>query len=154
LSELRERGIQVLWIAGNHDCWGGDTLRTDVGVDYHVGPWNGTLAGWRARIEHGDGLRDREDRRYRALRSGIRNPGAPRAPRPRPAALSTSPAPRSSPASRTYSARDGGAGLRSVAERTLSANPSLELVIFAHSHVPTVERMTSGGVYANAGAWI
>ena len=23
-------------IAGNHDCWGGDVLREDVGVDYHV----------------------------------------------------------------------------------------------------------------------
>jgi UDP-2,3-diacylglucosamine hydrolase len=154
LTELRERGISVLWIAGNHDCWGGDILRDDVGVDYHVGPWEGQLGGWRARVEHGDGLRDREDRRYRALRRVIRNPLAIRAYRLLPADLATWLATRSSHASRTYSARDGGAGLRAVAERTLAGDPRLELLILAHSHVPTIERMKSGGVYANAGAWI
>src|SRR5205807_6570416 len=60
LAELREEGVPVLWIAGNHDCWGGEILRQDVGVDFHVGPWEGSLGGWRARIEHGDGLRPRE----------------------------------------------------------------------------------------------
>jgi UDP-2,3-diacylglucosamine hydrolase len=154
LADLRDRGTRVLWIAGNHDCWGGDILRDDVGVDYHVGPWEGTLGGWRARIEHGDGLRDREDRRYRALRRIIRNPAAVRAYRLLPADLATWLATRSSHASRTYSGRDGGAGLRAVAERTLAADPRLELLIFAHSHVPAIERMKGGGVYANAGAWI
>jgi UDP-2,3-diacylglucosamine hydrolase len=154
LADLRERGVPVLWIAGNHDCWGGEILRADVGVEYHVGPWEGTLGGWRARVEHGDGLRDAEDRRYRALRRLIRNPLAVRAYRWLPADLATWLATRSSHASRTYSARDGGAGLRAVAERTLTADPRLELLVFAHSHVHTIERMKGGGVYANAGAWI
>ena len=60
-------GVAVLWIAGNHDCWGGEILRRDIGVDYHVGAWEGNLAGWKARIEHGDGLRDKEDRGYRVF---------------------------------------------------------------------------------------
>ena len=154
LADLRERGVKVVWIAGNHDCWGGDILRDDVGVDYHVGPWEGTLGGWHARVEHGDGLRDREDRRYRALRAVIRNPTAVRAYRLLPADFATWLATRSSHASRTYSARDGGAGLRAVAERKLTADPRLELLVLAHSHVPTIERMHGGGVYANAGAWI
>ena len=67
LASLRERGIPVLWVAGNHDCWGGDVLRRDVGVEYVFGPWEGTVAGWRAHIEHGDGLRGPEDRGYRAF---------------------------------------------------------------------------------------
>ena len=33
LARLREGGVRVLWIAGNHDCWGGDVLRNDVGLD-------------------------------------------------------------------------------------------------------------------------
>jgi UDP-2,3-diacylglucosamine hydrolase len=76
LADLVDSGIPVLWVAGNHDCWGGDVLRRDVGVDYHVGPWVGQLAGWNARIEHGDGLREVEDRKYRRLRSVLRHPAS------------------------------------------------------------------------------
>jgi len=67
LMDLRDAGIPVTLIAGNHDCWGGDVLR-EAGVDFQFGPWTGSLGGWRARVEHGDGLRAKEDRGYRALR--------------------------------------------------------------------------------------
>ena len=50
-----------------------------MGIDYRLDAWEGVLGGWRARVEHGDGLRDREDRRYRMLRSVLRNPLAIRA---------------------------------------------------------------------------
>jgi UDP-2,3-diacylglucosamine hydrolase len=152
LATLRDRGIPVLWIAGNHDCWGGDVLRRDVGVEYHVGPWEGSLAGWRARIEHGDGLRGAEDRGYRAIRPILRHPLAIRAFRWLPADLASRLASGSSNASRTYRARDKGAGLRAVAARLLTAPSGPELVVFGHSHVPALERLGSG-VYANAGAW-
>ena len=74
LAELRDAGVEVLWVAGNHDCWGGEILREDVGVSYNVGPWEGSIAGWNVRIEHGDGLRDREDRGYRMIRPIMRHP--------------------------------------------------------------------------------
>ncbi|HMI45703.1 MAG TPA: metallophosphoesterase, partial [Gemmatimonadaceae bacterium] len=54
LAELSDEGVEILWVAGNHDCWGGDILREDVGVSYNVGPWEGSIAGWKSRIEHGD----------------------------------------------------------------------------------------------------
>ncbi len=79
LADLRESGVDLLWIAGNHDCWGGDVIRRDVGAEYHIGPWRGEIAGWRTLIEHGDGLRDKEDAPYRRLRSVLRNPLAIRA---------------------------------------------------------------------------
>ena len=50
--------------------------------------------------------------------------------------------------------RDGGEGLRRVAHGTLTATQGLELVIFGHSHVATLERTAGGGVYANAGSWL
>ena len=53
LADLRESGVELLWVAGNHDCWGGEVLREDVGATYHFGPWEGTLASWRTRIEAG-----------------------------------------------------------------------------------------------------
>lgn len=153
LADLRDAGVPVLMIAGNHDCWGGAVLREDVGIDFILGPWEGDLAGWRTRVEHGDGLRGREDRGYRVLRRVLRNPWAIRAFRLIHPDLGSRLALGSSHASRTYVARDEGRGLRAMAERTL-ASRSAELLVYGHSHVPTVERFASGGVYANAGAWL
>jgi len=155
LADLVAAGIPILWVAGNHDCWGGDVLRSDVGVNYHVGPWIGELAGWQTVIEHGDGLRRVEDRKYRRLRTLIRHPASIWAFRHllHPD-FGSRLAAGSSHASRTYQARDGGRGLREVAMAQLAADPSVDLVIYGHSHVPALERSNAGGVYANAGSWM
>jgi UDP-2,3-diacylglucosamine hydrolase len=159
LAALHDAGTEILWIAGNHDCWGGDIIREDIGAEYHVGPWVGTLAGWRARVEHGDGLRAVEDRRYRALRwSVLRNPVAVRAFRWLPPDLATRIALLSSHTSRTTRARDGGEGLRRIALNHLAGMDGVEqapeLVILGHSHFVALERAPSGGVYANPGTWL
>jgi UDP-2,3-diacylglucosamine hydrolase len=154
LADVRDAGVDVFMIGGNHDCWGGDFLSREVGVRYHLGAWNGEVAGWRARIDHGDGLRAREDRGYRALRRVIRHPLAMRAFRLLHPDFGTRLARGSSKASRTYRARDAGAGLRAIAFHTLEADPSLDLLVFGHSHVATLERSPRGGVYANAGSWL
>jgi UDP-2,3-diacylglucosamine hydrolase len=154
LADLREADIPVLMVAGNHDCWGGEVLREDVGVQYHVGRWEGSIAGWRARIEHGDGLRPRQDRRYRMLRRVLRNPLAIKTFRWIHPDLGTRLATHSSHASRTYGARDQGKGLATIASETLASHRELELLIYGHSHVPALTRVPSGGVYANAGSWL
>ena len=153
LMDLRDAGLPVHMLAGNHDCWGGDVLR-EAGVDFAFGPWNGTLGGWRARVEHGDGLREREDRGYRALRRVLRNRLAIRAFGVLHPDLASRLAMGSSSASRTYQPSDKGRGLHEVATRTLAADPALELLIYGHSHVAALERMPSGNVYANAGSWL
>jgi len=154
LADLREAGTEIVWIAGNHDCWGGEVLREDLGLDYRFGPWAGDLAGWRTRIEHGDGLRDVEDRKYRRLRTVLRHPLSIRAFRWIHPDIASRIALGSSHASRTHRARDEGEGLRRVARETIARTPGLELVIFGHSHVATLERVPEGGVYANAGSWL
>lgn len=153
LMDLRDAGIPVTMIAGNHDCWGGDVLR-DAGVDFHIGPWEGALGGWRARVEHGDGLREKEDRGYRALRRVLRNRMAIRAYRMLHPDLATRLAMGSSQTSRSYQPRDEGRGLRAVATSMLASRPDLELLVYGHSHVAALERMAGGGVYANAGSWL
>ena len=60
----------------------------------------------------------------------------------------------SSNASRTYRARDEGRGLRSYAEQQLESAPDLDLLVYGHSHVAALERMSGGGVFANAGSWL
>ena len=154
LADLRDRGVDVVLIAGNHDCWGGEVLRKDVGITYHVGVWEGSIAGWNSRVDHGDGLREKEDRRYRALRRVLRNPLAIRAFRAIHPDWGTALATRSSDASRTHRALDGGAGLRQIAMNTLGGAPRLDLLLFGHSHVPALERAPTGAVYANAGTWL
>jgi UDP-2,3-diacylglucosamine hydrolase len=154
LADLRDSGVPILYVAGNHDCWGDDVLRNDIGVDYHLGPWTGDIAGWTARIEHGDGLRLKEDRGYRFVRPIMRNRAAIRAFRALHPDWATSLANGSSGASRTYRSRDEGRGLRAIAMSRLDADPSLDLLVFGHSHVAALEKSTGGGVFANAGSWL
>jgi len=154
LAELRDAGLPVHMLGGNHDCWGGEILAGDVGIDFRLGALDTAVGGWRAHVEHGDGLRLVEDRAYRRLRSVLRNRlaiGAFRWLHPDWASrLATG----SSDASRIHRARDGGAGLRAIAHERLAADARLELVVFGHSHVPTLDRAPGGGVYANPGAWL
>jgi UDP-2,3-diacylglucosamine hydrolase len=154
LAELKDAGVTILWVAGNHDCWGGEILREDVGVSYVVGPWKGAIAGWRVRIEHGDGLRDREDRGYRMIRPIMRHPLAIKAFRMLHPDFASRLAQGSSNASRTYRARDEGRGLRAYAKQQLAGAKDLDLLVYGHSHVATLERMESGRIFGNAGSWL
>jgi UDP-2,3-diacylglucosamine hydrolase len=154
LADLRDAGLPILYIAGNHDCWGDEILREDIGVEYHVGTWNGDIAGWNTRIDHGDGLREKEDRGYRMVKPIMRNPLAIRAFRALHPDWASSLASGSSGASRTYRSRDEGRGLRAIAMNELAGDPSIDLLIFGHSHVAALERSATGGVFANAGSWL
>lgn len=153
LARLVDGGLPVLWIAGNHDCWGGDALRRDVGLDYHVGPWRGSLGGWDTLIEHGDGLREREDAPYRRLRRVLRHPWAIRAYRWLHPDWATALALRSSHTSRHMRPGDEGEGLRRVAHARLEEPGAPQLLVLGHSHVATLER-PERGVFANPGAWL
>lgn len=153
LARLREAGIPVLWVAGNHDCWGGDVLREDLGLDYRMSAWRGSAGGWDTVVEHGDGLREKEDAPYRRLRTILRHPLCVSLFRLLHPDLGTWVALRSSHTSRNMRPRDGGEGLRAVAHQRLGAADAPALLVFGHSHVPTMERI-HGGVFANPGAWM
>jgi UDP-2,3-diacylglucosamine hydrolase len=155
LAALTERGIPVLWIKGNHDCWGGDVLRAQSGAHYLDGPWTGELGGWQALIAHGDGLRPELDKGYRALRAVIRHPWSVRAFRWLHPDWGAALARATSHTSRNVRPRDGGEGLRGIAHQTLSAAPTLDAVVYGHTHVAMLEQKSrESGVYANPGAWL
>jgi len=154
LAALRDSGTEILYIAGNHDCWGGDVLREDVGVEYHAGPWEGSIGPWRVRVEHGDGLREVEDRKYRMVRPIMRSPLAIGMFRRLHPDWATRLASGSSNASRTYSARDGGEGLRAIGHARLESEPELDVAVYGHSHVAALERVGARQVFANAGSWL
>jgi UDP-2,3-diacylglucosamine hydrolase len=154
MADLREAGIPVMMTAGNHDCWGGEVLTKDVGIEYRLDPWEGRVGPWATRIEHGDGLRPREDRGYRALRRLLRNRLAIRAFRWLHPDLATPLAGGSSNASRNYGAGDRGEGLLESAQEALRERADLELLIYGHSHVPALVRISPTQIYANAGTWL
>ncbi len=154
IAELRDAGIPVLMTAGNHDSWAGDVLIRDVGVTFEPDGWHGDVAGWRAHIEHGDGLRPVEDRRYRRLRRILRHPVSVFAFRLLHPDVGSRLARLTSSTSRAHGSRDGGAGLRRVAELMLTSDPELDVVVLGHAHATTLTRVGAGGVYANTGSWL
>lgn len=152
LADLHDAGVPVLWIGGNHDCWGGSALQAETGAQYTLEPWRGPIGPWDALLAHGDGLREREDAAYRRLRTVLRHPWSIAAYSWLHPDLATRVALKSSKTSRKGRARDGGAGLLAVATRALDAAHGPQLVLHGHSHVPTLVR-AGRGVYGNAGAW-
>ncbi len=152
LADIRDAGVEVLWIGGNHDCWGGDALMAETGVTYTLEPWRDHIGAWPVLLQHGDGLREREDAPYRRLRAVLRHPLAIRAFRWIHPDLATRLALSSSDTSRHRRAGDEGRGLLAVATTSLMDADGPQLVIHGHSHVPTLLHVGRGW-YANAGAW-
>jgi UDP-2,3-diacylglucosamine hydrolase len=152
IADVRDAGVEVLWIGGNHDCWGGEALEAETGCRYTLDPWRGRIGNWDTLLQHGDGLRDVEDAPYRRLRRVLRHPLSIRAFRWLHPDVASAIALASSDTSRHRRAVDEGHGLRQIGRAALEATTGPELVIHGHSHVPTL--MPAGrGWYANAGAW-
>ena len=152
LADLHDAGLPVLWIGGNHDCWGGEVLERETGARYTLEPWRGPIGPWDALLAHGDGLREKEDAPYRRLRTVLRHPWSIAAYAWLHPDFASRVALKSSHTSRKGRARDGGAGLLAVGTTALSAPEGPRLVLHGHSHVPTLVE-AGRGVYGNAGAW-
>lgn len=152
LADLHDAGIPVLWIGGNHDCWGGAALQAETGAQYTLEPWRGRIGPWDALLAHGDGLREVEDAPYRRLRNVLRHHWSIAAYSWLHPDFASRLAMASSQTSRKGRALDGGAGLLAVGTRQLETPGGPDLVLHGHSHVPML--VPAGrGTYGNAGAW-
>ncbi|MBD3418727.1 MAG: hypothetical protein GF398_01290 [Chitinivibrionales bacterium] len=74
LQLLREGGVEIHYMAGNHDFAIGSFLHSALGIHLHHDHLDTTLHGKRVHIYHGDGLL-RDDVAYRVLRTVLRIPG-------------------------------------------------------------------------------
>jgi UDP-2,3-diacylglucosamine hydrolase len=153
LGELRASGMPITWIAGNHDCWGGDVLRRELGIAYQTTAMRGAIGHWDVEIEHGDGLRGYADRGYLRIKPILRHPLSVWAFKLVHPDFGTRLALGTSEASRVHSAEDDGIGLRDVALARIASRGPQSVVVFGHSHVAGLTRAPGGGVYANPGAW-
>lgn len=73
LSHLRELGVEIHYIAGNHDFWMRDYLTTELQIQIHFDDFSHEIAGKRFWLHHGDGIA-KNDKGYRLLKKIFRNP--------------------------------------------------------------------------------
>jgi UDP-2,3-diacylglucosamine hydrolase len=157
IARLVDAGVPVWMAGGNHDAWGGRFLTEHVGVRFHADPFRMTLGGRTALVAHGDGL-GRGDMKYRALKAVLRSPvaiGAFRALHPElglrlARAVSTT----EGKADADLAAEGRAAFLQGWAGEQLDADPSLDLVVCGHSHLPLLHEHAPGRWYLNSGDWI
>lgn len=158
LRALCARGLPVTLLGGNHDRWGGDYLRHDVGVAYHPGMVELDLAGRRALVTHGDGLSEQHwgaalAHRILQHRLTARVFGALHPTLGFWVAGKLSGGLRDhtrDPAMEARAARAQSAYATALLER----RPDLQLVVLAHTHRPALELRPDGRGYLNPGAFL
>ncbi len=75
LQHLRQRGVEIVVLNGNHDFWLGSFLHESLGITTVDGALPVTAQGRRLWLHHGDGLVG-GDLGYRMLRGVLRSPVA------------------------------------------------------------------------------
>jgi UDP-2,3-diacylglucosamine hydrolase len=73
LRDVRDAGVEITYLAGNHDFWLGTFMTETLGIRFHDGALPVTLQGRRLWLHHGDGLVG-GDLGYRVLKKVLRNP--------------------------------------------------------------------------------
>jgi len=158
LQALRQRGIPITIVGGNHDRWGGDFLTRDLGIAFYGGQTEMTIAGRRAFVAHGDGLTEQHwgskvmhsvtrksltIRLFRAIHPDVGFWIADK--------LSG----RLADNTRDRAVLDRAACAQAqYAKDLLGRRPDLDLVILAHTHRTALERLPDGRTYFNPGAWL
>ena len=72
LDEVRDAGVRIHFIGGNHDIWAADYFRDRYGCSGDTGPLDLELGGLRLRLDHGDGLLAK-DYIYKTFRRIVRH---------------------------------------------------------------------------------
>lgn len=158
LGALVARGIPVTFLGGNHDRWGGDFLREDLGIAYSAGAVEVELAGRRALAVHGDGLTEqhwggalthwllRQPLTIALFRSLHPSVGFWIADR-----LSGTLA----DATKDRAVLDRAeAAQAAYARGVLERRPELSLVVMAHTHRARLDTLPDGRAYLNPGAFL
>lgn len=72
MLKLRQSGVEITLLAGNHDYWTGPFLEKQLGIKTFKDDLTIDLNGQKVLLCHGDGL-DQTDWGYRALKAVLRN---------------------------------------------------------------------------------
>jgi len=158
---MRDAGIAMHLVCGNHDFWAGRFLQGELGFNIHPGGCGLPFGEKQALLRHGDGLNP-SDFAYRAYKRFARNPlvvGAFRMIHPDLAMMI---ARKVSHGSRSLlgvpNPEEGSEAkaLRAYAQGVLGRGEA-DIVMCGHAHAPVIERHPSPrgeGLYINTGDWV
>ncbi len=156
LRRLIKQGIEIHYLAGNHDFALGAFLSEKLGIRVHpTGCLNLTLQGKTLYLSHGDGLMP-SDHGYRVLKKILRNPLCQRIYKLLhpdwgvPLAEVFSRTSRDQVSFRSQDSEQNA--YRRVARSMLQEGPA-DIVVFGHTHHPEM-RCWNGKIYCNTGDWI
>ena len=157
LAALVDGGVPVTLMGGNHDWWGGSYLEEEVGVTFLREPTVVSLAGHRTFLAHGDGL-GRGDLGYRLLRLMLRSGPTRWAFRwlhpDVGARLARAVSETERRGTTTPGEKDRARVLEGWGVAKLRSDPTLDLVILGHTHIPMMTEVGLGRWYVNAGDWV
>lgn len=150
LGRLHAAGLRVLYFGGNHDCWYGQYLVREFGVEFFPDAAAVVINGVRCFVAHGDGLAVGEQG-YRLLKRLLRSPVSSALYRLIPPAWGTALALWCSRQSRQHG-RDrqqpDPEPLARAAQQLLALG--YDAVVLGHAHVPAL-RTEQGKAYLNTG---
>jgi len=160
-AELRDNGIELVLVCGNHDFWAGRFLHDTLGFSIHTQTYETTFGERKAWMVHGDGLNPK-DIGYRVYKRLVRIRlivWAFRQLHPDWAMAIAQKVSRTS--RRLLDHKDPAKGAEAAAlrefARDILASGKADLVFCGHSHSPVLEEMPgpSGmGMYINTGDWM
>lgn len=155
LKRLNKQGVEIHYLAGNHDFALGSFLTETIGISVHpTGCQSIRLQGKNIYISHGDGLMP-SDHGYRILKKILRNPLCQKIYKmlhpnwgiPLAEVFS-----RTSRDQISFRSRESERNAyRQVAKNMLESGP--DIVIFGHTHYPEMCSW-NGKIYCNTGDWI
>ncbi len=153
LSQLRDSGVQIDYISGNHDFWMDDFFPNQMNIVIHQDQLNIEYQDKKIHLTHGDGLAP-ADRGYRFLKKILRNRFNIWLYRKLPPDWAIPLAKFVSGSSRDYtSQRDHtfAKDYEAYAEKML--DKGYDIVAIGHLHIPLLKECKSG-IYINSGDFI
>jgi len=152
LAELRDQGVGITYLAGNHDFWLRSFFPTELGIEICLDPIERIIYGKRFLIHHGDGLL-KNDTGYRILKKVLRSkvniflfsllhPD-----------LTGWLARWSSRTSRAHTGKKTYEGNDMVEFARQKLGDGIDVVVMGHNHQSHISSM-NGGTYVNLGDWI
>lgn len=160
-ADLRDAGVELHFVCGNHDFWAGRFLESQLGFTVYPDPVTLDIDGQRVHLAHGDGINP-QDWRYRLYKRIARWWLAVRGFRLLHPDWAMAIAQSVSKGSRhMFSPSDPSKGsevgpLRAYAEKVLASGEA-GVVMCGHSHHPEKQPYPTPagpGLYLNTGDWI
>jgi UDP-2,3-diacylglucosamine hydrolase len=152
LRQLADRGIEIHFLAGNHDFRLHGFLEQEIGMQIHLDELCATIGDQRVYIFHGDGILKR-DSGYRAMKRVFRSPIAQRMFSWLHPDLAMRIARGTSKTSRTLKQKHPGDDAEYLAFAQSKFAAGFQGVVLGHTHRP-VEYLEGNSVYVNLGDWI